>query len=171
MERIISYIQDYGPSIIIIAICIIAFVGILKLCKVFDKIKSSQVKKVLYYVIDVVLAFGVSAIYFAIFHKSFSGTGYVMYSVSTLVMTTTLYAVYENFGLRTLVKMAINGISKWFEKNPEAKLTKWAKKFGLVESLNKIQALVDEEKAKIVATAKIEQPDVTNVTDTTTTQN
>lgn len=163
MEKIISYIETYGPSILIISICIIAFVGILKLCKVFDKIKSSQVKKVLYYVIDVVLAFGVSAIYFAIFHKSFSGTGYVMYSVSTLVMTTALYAVYENFGLRTLVKMAINGISKWFEKNPEAQLTKWAKKFGLVESLNKIQALVDEEKAK----AKEE----TSVEEQTTTQN
>lgn len=148
MERIISYIQDYGPSIIIIAICIIAFVGILKLCKVFDKIKSSQVKKVLYYVIDVVLAFAGSAIYFAIFHKSFSDTGYVLYSISTLGVTTTLYAVYENFGLRTLVKMAINGISKWFKKNPEAKLTKWAKKYGLVESLEKIQILVNEEKEK-----------------------
>lgn len=143
MDKLLAYIQTYGLSILVIAICVIAIIGILKLCKVFDKIKSSEVKKVIYYALDVVLAFAGSAIYFASFHKDWAG--YWLYSIAQLGVTTTLYAIYENFGVRKLVQYLISVISKWFEKNPEAELTKWAEKVGLTESIDKLQALNEQK--------------------------
>lgn len=131
MDKLLEYISIYGWAILVIAVCIIAFIGILKVCKVFSKIKSSSVKKLIYYALDVALAFGGSAIYFAIFHKSFGG--YVVYSVAQLVVTTTLYAIYENFGVRKLVQCVISLVASWVKKNPDKKLAKTLKKLGLGE--------------------------------------
>ena len=146
MDKLISYIQNYGLSILVIAVCIIAIVGILKLCKVFDKIKSDDLKKFIYYAIDVVLAFAGSAIYFAIFHKDWNG--YAMYSLSQLATTLFLYAFYEQCGVRKLVRMLISVIAGWIKKNPETELAKWAEKLGLTESIEKLQTILADEKAK-----------------------
>lgn len=152
MDKVVEYIQTYGWSILIIAVCVIVFIGILKLCKVFDKIKSSAVKKVIYYGLDVALAFGGSAIYFACFHKSF--TGYVVYSVAQLVVTTTLYAIYENFGIRKLVQCLISVVANWIKKNPDKEFSKWAEKVGLEASLVAIQNKIADRDAKLAEEAK-----------------
>ncbi len=154
MDKIVAYIETYGLSILIIAICIIAIVGILKLCKVFDKIKSDDLKKFIYYVIDIALAFGGSAIYFAIFHKSFDG--YVMYSISQFATTVFLYAFYEQCGVRKLVRMLISVIAGWIKKNPETELAKWANKLGLSESIDKLQTILADEQTK---TNSVESPE------------
>lgn len=156
MDKLISYIQNYGLSILVIAVCIIAIVGILKLCKVFDKIKSDDLKKFIYYAIDVVLAFAGSAIYFAIFHKDW--TGYAMYSLSQLATTLFLYAFYEQCGIRKLVRMLISVIAGWIKKNPENELAKWAEKVGLTESIEKLQTILadEQEKAEQEATKREE---------------
>lgn len=146
MDKLISYIQNYGLSILVIAVCIIAIVGILKLCKVFDKIKSDDLKKFIYYALDVVLAFAGSAIYFAIFHKDWSG--YAVYSVSQLGTTLFLYAFYEQCGGRKLVRMLISVVAKWINKNPETEFAKWANKLGLDKGLETIQTMIADEKAK-----------------------
>lgn len=146
MDKLLGYVETYGLAIIVIAVCIIAIIGILKLCKVFDKIKSSEIKKLIYYALDVVLAFAGSAIYFAGFHKDW--TGYWLYSLAQLGVTTTLYALYENFGLRKFVKWLIGIIASWFKKNPNNELSKWANKVGLTESLETIQGMIAEQNAK-----------------------
>lgn len=146
MDKILGYIETYGLAIIVIAVCIIAIIGILKLCKVFDKIKSSEIKKLIYYALDVALAFAGSAIYFAGFHKAWSG--YWLYSLAQLGVTTTLYALYENFGLRKFVQWLISIIAGWFKKNPNNELSKWANKVGLTESLETIQNMIAEQDAK-----------------------
>lgn len=146
MDKLLGYVETYGLAIIVIAVCIITIIGILKLCKVFDKIKSSEIKKLIYYALDVVLAFAGSAIYFAGFHKDW--TGYWLYSLAQLGVTTTLYALYENFGLRKFVKWLISIIAGWFKKNPNNELSKWANKVGLTESLETIQGMIAEQNAK-----------------------
>lgn len=146
MEQILHYIQTYSLPVFIIATCIIMLIGILKLCKVFDKISSSNVKKFIYYLLDVVLAFGGVAIYFAIFKIDFSG--YLMFSLTQIGATTTLYAIYENFGIRKLVQMLFAKIESWIEKNPKTQFSKWAKKLGLDKGLETIQAMIADEEAK-----------------------
>lgn len=146
MDKIISYVQNYGLSIVVIAVCVIAIIGILKLCKVFDKIKSADLKKFIYYALDVVLAFAGSAIYFAIFDKDWNG--YAIYSVSQLGTTLFLYAFYEQCGVRKLVRMLINVIANWVKKNPETQFAKWAEKLGLDKGLETIQTMIADKQAE-----------------------
>jgi hypothetical protein len=149
MEHILTFIQNYGLSVFVIATCIIMFIGILKLCKVFSKISSKSVKKLIYYIADIALSFGGAAIYFTIFNKDFSG--YVAFSATQVTATTTLYAIYENFGVRKLVQMLLNWVASWFKKNPEHKFTKLAKQLGLDAAIAKLQEVKTEEAAKEAA--------------------
>lgn len=160
MEQILEYITRYGLSVFVIASCIIALIGILKLCKVFSKIKNSNIKKLIYYILNVALAFGGSAIYFAAFKLSWGS--YVMYSCTQVGATTTLYAIYENFGVRKLWQMLLTWVATWFKKNPESDLVKALKGLGLTETaITTIQAATNSELEKAKAQA---------VTDTATTQ-
>ena len=158
MEFIWKAVQTYGPSIAIIAAIIIVFVGILKLCKLFDKIKSKDLKKGLFLLIDVVLAFVGAAVYFAIFKIAFTGY-YVLYSVTLFGTTAMLYTIYEGAHLRKGVRLLFKLIAGWFKKNPEAKLTKTAEKYGLVDAINFLQAKQEEQaKAEAAKAAAEVQP-------------
>lgn len=144
MEQILNYILKFGPTAFILGTIIIAFIGLLKLCKAFDWIKNKDVKKLVYYILNISLSFGVAAIYFAIYNVDFSG--YVMFSCSQVGSTTALYAIYENFGLRKLWQMALSWIASWFKKNPENKYVKALKGLGLTEeAVKRIQTLTDSE--------------------------
>lgn len=147
MEQIFEYIKENGLPVFIIATCIIAIVGVLKLCKVFDKISSKNVKKFIYYALDIVLSFGGSAIYFAIFKLDFSN--YMIFSISQISSTTALYALYENFGLRKLVQMLIAWLSTHLKKEDAVKLSKIAEKMGLHNALNQIKEQILENNRKM----------------------
>ena len=182
MDKLLEYISIYGWAILVIAVAIIVFIGILKLCKVFKKVKSSGVKKLIYYGLDVVLAFAGSAIYFAIFHKAFAG--YVVYSFAQLFVTTTLYAIYENFGLRNLVRYLIKLVANWIKKNPDSKLSKNLKKLGLGEEqieeiknavngkvAENVQKAEEAKKAAEAEKARLAQLAAANAQSATTNQN
>ena len=147
MEQILAYITQYGPSVFVIASCIIFFIGILKVCKVFTKINNAQVKKFVYYILNVALAFGCAAIYFVSFKLNWSE--YVFFSCAQVSATTTLYAIYENLGARKIVQIVLSKIAEWIKKNPERKTAKALKNLGLTEEmLNKLQAIAIEENNK-----------------------
>lgn len=143
MEEILDFIQVHGLAVFVIATIIIAFIGVLKLCKVFSKINNKNVKKCIYYVLDVVLAFGFSAIYFAIFKVNF-GT-YLTFSITQISATTTLYAIYENFGVRNLVQMLLTFIGKKLKPDQVDKFKKLAKKLGFDIAAQTLQQAKEEE--------------------------
>lgn len=144
MELILNYILEYGPTAFLIGLIIITFIGILKLCKAFDWIKNKDVKKLVYYVFNIGLSFGVVALYFVIYKIDFSG--YLAFSFSQVGSTTALYAIYENLGLRKLWQMALSWIASWFKKNPENKYVKALKGLGLSEeAVKRIQCLTESE--------------------------
>ena len=151
-----SYVETYGLSVVVIAVCIIFLIGVLKVCKAFNWIKSAQIKKTVYYICDIVLAFGGSAIYFAIYKMSF--TAYLAYSLAELSVTTTLYAVYEYGHIRDLVKLLLGVFAKWLKGNPDNKIAKQLKSLGLDENaIAKVQNVVEGEKAKVEAEINAEQ--------------
>ena len=157
MDKIIAYVEQYGLAILVIALCIIAFIGILKVCKAFCWIKSSKIKKLVYYIADIGLAFGGAAIYFAIYKISFAE--YLVYTGAEIGVTTTLYAVYENFGVRELWKLLLGVFAKWFKGNPDHKIAKQLKSLGLnEEAIAKVQGVVEGEKAKVEAEVAKEEP-------------
>lgn len=141
-----ALVEAYGLSVLVIAVSIIAFIGVLKLCKVFDKIQNKELKKFIYYAIDIVLAFGGSAIYFAAFKLDWSA--FVAYSVAELTVVTTLYSIYEHLGGRKFVRWIIGLVAKWVKKNPDAQLSKWANKVGLETAIEKINVEIETAKKK-----------------------
>lgn len=145
MDHLVEYVKAYGLAVLIIAVIIIAFVGTLKICGVFKKLNNAIVKKVIYYSLDVVLSFGVSALYFEIFKKNFDQ--YVAYSLAQIAVTTTLYAVYENFGLRALVQKVVSLIRTAIQNNKDTQFVKLVQQMGIDSVLQKIQALVSQTEA------------------------
>lgn len=142
-----ALVEAYGLSVLIIAVTIIAFIGVLKLCKVFDKIQNKDLKKFIYYAIDIVLAFGGSAIYFAAFKLDWSA--FVTYSVAELTIVTTLYSLYEHFGVRKFVRWLIGIVAKWIKKNPDAQLSKWANKVGLESAIEKLNVEIQHRQEEL----------------------
>ena len=150
MEQILDFISQYGLPVFVIASCSILLIGILKLCKVFNKISNKNVKKLIFYILNVVLSFGGAAIYYAAFKVGFES--YLMFCLTQVSATTTLYAIYENFGVRKLVQIGLAWVASWSKKNPESKFTKAAKALGFDEE--KISAMIAEIKpAETVAPA------------------
>lgn len=150
MEYILEYIAHYGLPVFVMASCIIAFIGTLKVCKVFNKITNDNIKKFIYYTLNVILAFGAVAIYFVLFKIDFST--YFMVSFTQVGATTTLYAIYENFGLRKVVQMFLAWLYNKFKKDPESKFVKNLKTIGLTEdAIKKVQELASVELAKVQA--------------------
>lgn len=142
MEQILEFISQYGLPVFIIASCSILLIGILKLCKVFNKISNKHIKKLIYYILNVVLSFGGAAIYYAAFKIGFNS--YLIFCLTQVSATTTLYAIYENFGVRKLVQIGLAWVTSWSKKNPESKFTKAAKALGFDEE--KISAMLAEIK-------------------------
>ena len=107
-QHLINFLGTYGLPVFVISCIIIFSIGILKYFNVFSKIKSTDVKKFIYYTLDIALSFGFVACYFAIFKIEFSG--YLLYCLKTIPAVTTLYALYENFGVRRFLKAIGNFI-------------------------------------------------------------
>ena len=165
MEQILEFISQYGLPVFIIASCSILLIGILKLCKVFNKISNKSIKKLIYYILNVVLSFGGAAIYYAAFKIGFNS--YLIFCLTQVSATTTLYAIYENFGVRKLVQIGLAWVTSWSKKNPESKFTKAAKALGFDD--DKISAMIAEIKT-IETSAPAVAPEVLPNTEQNTQQ-
>ena len=143
---LLGYIESYGLPILVIAVCIISLLGILKLCKVFNKLQNKDARKCVFLVIDLVLAFGSAAIYFALFKKPFSG--YLVYSGAQFIVTVALYAIYENWGVRKLVQIVLALITKWFANDKEHRFKKLAIALGLDHAVITLNKTITEEANK-----------------------
>lgn len=90
-----------------------------------------------------------------------------MFCLAQISATTTLYAIYENFGVRKLVQMGLAWVASWFKKNPESKFTKAAKALGFDEE--KITAMIAEIKPAETAAPAV-APEVVSNTEQSTQQ-
>lgn len=156
MEQIIKFIESYGLPVFIIATCIIVFLGILKLCKAFKGISNANVKKFIYYIIDIALSFGGVAIYFAIFKLDFAT--YISVSFAQISATTTLYAIYENLGARKLVQMFWAWFAKVVNKDKHKQLIKFAKAVGLDNAINELKSFSEKQAEKLEEQKAQEEP-------------
>jgi len=154
MEEVLNFIAEWGLPHFLIGLIIINIIGILKLCKVFSKIQSKEIKKTIYFALDVILAFAVTAGYYAIFGIEF--TTYIKYSFEQLTLTTAIYALYEGVHLRDVWKIVLNWVGSWFKYNPDSAITKLAKKIGADEAIVKLQEEKQKEAEEAVKKPKVE---------------
>ena len=95
-----NIVTKYGVSALVIACITIFLIGILKYFGVFNKIPKEN-RKPIYLILNYVLGFGITAIYYAIFKLPFAD--YVAYSFVTATAVNLLYPLYENLKLRELL--------------------------------------------------------------------
>lgn len=147
MEQILAYIERYGLIVATIALSVICFIGLLKVCKVFNKISSKQAKKTIYYILSIGLAFGATALYYSLFTLSWDT--YLKFSIAQANATAVLYALYENLGIRKLLQVIATKWVEYIKKNPERKTAKALKNLGLTEDmLTKLQAMAGTQTQK-----------------------
>ena len=142
MDHLAEYVNIYGLAILVIAVSIIAFIGLLKICGVFKKLNNVHVKKAIYYGLDALLSFACAALYFKIFNKNFDQ--YITYSLAQVAVTTMLYAIYENFGIRTLIRKLVSAIQTAIKNSKDKRLVKFVQDMGIERVLQEIQKLVTD---------------------------
>lgn len=108
-------IIDNALAITIISWITIMIVGIIKDFDLFNKIKKN-LRRPIYLIIDSILAFGLSALYFAIFKIEFN-TIFIHFSIKSISITLSLYALYENTKLKDLVAIGKEKLVKAIGKN------------------------------------------------------
>lgn len=145
---VFTLIAKWGISTLVIAVISIVLMGVLKLCKLFTKIKSADIKKIIYTAIQAVFGFGFSALYYVIFRIPFD-LSYVGYSIAVVSITIIGYHYYETIGLRKFVRWLLGIFAKWFAANPNNKIDKSLKKLGLTEDqINAVHGTINAEAAK-----------------------
>ena len=124
---ITSFLTDYGWQIALLALSGILVVGCLKCLRAFnwikvyvknedgtkteDELKSKHLRKFVYYILNCVIAVAVCSIYIYFMRGGFSNANYwAVLAISTIAYSTTIYAVYENLGIRSLWQIILNGI-------------------------------------------------------------
>lgn len=132
MNVISNFLTNYGWQIALLALSGILVVGFLKLVKAFDWIKvyttqqdgtkvlnetkTKHVKKFIYYALNCIISVSVCTIY--VYFMRGIEIGDLNYwgvmVASVIAYSTTIYAVYENFGIRTLCQIIGNGIKTAF---------------------------------------------------------
>lgn len=142
MEQILRYIAEYGLAVFTIATAIILTIGILKVCKVFDKIQNKDVKKIIYYALDIALSFGYVALYYVIFNLNWHT--YLILCITQMGATTTLYNIYENFGLRKLLQMFLTWFAKATTKKNTKKFAQLVQDMGLSNALAELRTLIND---------------------------
>ena len=142
MDHLAEYVNIYGLAILIIAVSIIMFIGLLKICGVFKKLNNVHVKKAIYYGLDTLLSFACAALYFKIFNKNFDQ--YITYSLAQVAVTTMLYAVYENFGIRALIRKLVSAAQTAIKNSKDKRLVKFVQDMGIERVLQEIQKLVTD---------------------------
>lgn len=109
-----TIVTKYGVSALVIACITIFLIGVLKYFDVFKKVPKDN-RKPIYYVLNYVFVFAITAAYYGIFKLNFND--YVAYAFVVASAVNLLYPIYENLKLRDLFKLIGNFIVKVVAKN------------------------------------------------------
>lgn len=104
-DMLIRFFENYGWIMTVLATSGIVLVGFLKACGVFKKINTTY-KKYVYFGVSCVISILACTIYLCASHQ-FEWASWGVTAACIIGFTLTLYGVYENTGLRDLLKKAI----------------------------------------------------------------
>lgn len=104
-DMLIKFFENYGWIMTVLATSGIIFVGFLKSCGAFKKINAAY-KKYVYFGVSCVISILACTIYLCA-TKQFEWASWGVTIACIIGFTLTLYGVYENTGLRDLLKKVI----------------------------------------------------------------
>lgn len=113
-EMVLQFFLTHGWKLTLLSCSGIFFLGVLKYFDLFRRLEASK-KKVVYAIISACFSIAVCGIYLAATDK-FTWLGFGILSAGVFGVNQSVYAVYENCGIRTLVKrlgtLFINFVAK-----------------------------------------------------------
>ena len=104
-DMLIRFFENYGWIMTVLATSGIIIVGFLKACGAFNKISESY-RKYVYFGVSCVISVVACTIYLCA-SKQFEWASWGITAACIIGFTLTLYGVYENTGLRDLLKKVI----------------------------------------------------------------
>lgn len=124
VEQLWGFVQQYGAEVALLAFATIFIVGVLKV--IFKKgfaSMNSNVKKAIYETVSVVFAYGLTTLWmyakvawFGMSAVPFDWSLTLKAASATLLAVKVMYPVYENYGIRALVRLLGNFVASWFKK-------------------------------------------------------
>lgn len=114
-EMLVKFLIEYGWQLTLTACSGILALGILKVFHIFDGIEETK-RKYFYAGISTLLSIMASSIYLIIVNE-FESTRFFIISGAIFTLNQTIYAVYENTGLRACVRKIGHIIVKFIAKN------------------------------------------------------
>lgn len=101
-DMVIRFFENYGWMMTVLATSGIVFVGCLKALGLFSKLKP-KAKKYVYFACSCVVSIVACTIYLCV-NDAFVWADWVMTAVCIIGYTMAIYGLYENTGIRALVK-------------------------------------------------------------------
>lgn len=118
-NMIIQFFDKYGLKLALVACIGIFLLGILKFFHVFDKIEKGK-RKYVYAGISGGFSIIASAIYLAV-SGGFEWASFGVLAVSILVLNHSMYALYENYGVRAVLRKLGNLLLDFIVKCAQGK--------------------------------------------------
>lgn len=110
MEQFVSFFQQYGWQLALIALVGIIILGVLKYANVFSKIDKEK-RKPIYFAISVGFSLAATTAYLLII-DCFDINYLITVSSAIYALNQSMYAIYETTKLRDLVSKVLSWISK-----------------------------------------------------------
>ena len=154
-EMVINFFTNYGWQLALCAISGILVLGILKFFNVFKKVEASK-QKYAYAGVSSIFSIAAAAVYLVL-TNSFVWTSFGITASAIFTFNQTMYSIYENTGLRSLVQKLGNAIVNAVAKN---KVT--AAEEAYLKSIG--EDIIDSEEEAATETATVVATDDTNAT-------
>ena len=110
MEQFVSFFQQYGWQLALIAFMGIIILGVLKYANVFSEIDKEK-RKPIYFAISVGFSLIATTVYLLII-DCFDINYFITVSSAIYALNQSMYAIYETTKLRDLVSKVLSLISK-----------------------------------------------------------
>lgn len=118
-EMIIEFFVKYGWQLTLIALGGIVILGIMKACKLFEKVEKEN-RKYIYAAISTGFS-AIGSLIYLLVTGGFEWISFLLLIVVLYMLNQTMYAAYETYGIRKLFKWIVDTIKKLFNKNKSDK--------------------------------------------------
>lgn len=115
MDEFLVFLQTYGLAMGLIALAGVALLGILKYCKVFEKVQNENVRHYLYIIISAGLSVIGTAIYL-VATKSFEWAYFFTVAAAIWALNQTFYNIFKTTKLNALATKVLDWVKQNFDK-------------------------------------------------------
>lgn len=131
VEQLWQYIQEYGMEVSLLAVASIFMLGVIKVIfkKPFGKMDATG-KKAIYETLSMAITYGIVALWiytrvtwFGLSTIAFTWDLSLKTAGAVYLLVKVMYPLYENYGLRTLLRVIGSWVLSWFKKKVEITAT------------------------------------------------